>query len=101
MRGIAAEVGWPGARRSPYDEFMLAFQDILKENADFQNNFEKTRIDFPAGSTWIVLTDGVAHAVLSRQFALDQTFIVPQPALAAPDKAPIRKLESLCSTRLA
>ena len=101
MRAIAAELGWPGAGRAPYDQFMLAFHNFLKENADFQNNFEKTRIEFPPGSTWIVLTDGVAHAVLSGQFALEQTFIVPPPALAAPDKAPIRILESLCNTRLA
>jgi len=101
MRAMATQVGWPGAGRSPYDEFMLAFHDFLKESADFQNNFGKTRIEFPAGSTWIVLTDCVAHAVLSGQFALEQTFIVPAQALAVPDKAPISILESLCNTRLA
>ncbi len=51
--------------------------------------------------SWLVFTDGVPHAVLSGQSALEQTFIVPMPALLAPDKAPLRVLESLCGRPLA
>jgi hypothetical protein len=48
-----------------------------------------------------VFTDGVPHAALSGQFALEQTFIIPPDALVTPDAAPIRVLEKLCARALA
>jgi hypothetical protein len=92
--------GLPVAERSAYDRFMLRFHDYLKENADFQTNCHKIRLEFPPRATWIVFTDAVPHAVLSGQFALEQTYIVPPGALLAPDKAPISILESMCGRSL-
>jgi hypothetical protein len=43
----------------------------------------------------MVYTDGVPHAVMSGQYALEQTFIVPPEALVSPQAAPIRVLESV------
>ncbi len=86
--------------RSAYDRFMLRFHDYLKENAAFQSQCEKTRLEFPPMSTWLVCTDGVPHAVLSGQFALEQTYIVPPDALVAAPFAPIRVLEKLCGRAL-
>ena len=91
----------PVTQRSPYDEFMLHFHDWLKENSQFQSGADKTRLAFPSLATWLVFTDGVPHAALSGQFALEQTFIIPPGALAAPDFAPIRILEKLCGRPLA
>ena len=91
----------PVADRSPYDEFMLHFHDWLKENSRFQSSSDKTRLAFPPMATWLVFTDGVPHAALSGQFALEQTFIVPPPALVAPDYAPVHVLEKLCGRPLA
>ena len=85
---------------SAYDSFMLHFHDWLKENSQFQSSAEKTRLAFPPLATWLVFTDGVPHAALSGQFALEQTFIVPPSALAAPDYAPIHVLEKLCGRPL-
>jgi hypothetical protein len=85
---------------SAYDRFMLRFHDYLKENSEFQNNYNKTRLEFPPNSTWIVFTDAVPHAVLSGQFALEHTYIVPPQALLSPDTAPIHVLERLCDRRL-
>lgn len=96
----AREVGIPVADRSPYDKFMLRFHDYLKENSAFQNDAPKTRLEFPPQSTWIVYTDGVPHAALSGQFALEQTYIVPVNALVCENKAPIRILENLCRQKL-
>jgi hypothetical protein len=93
-------VGLPVAERSAYDRFMLRFHDYLKENADFQNNCHKIRLEFPPRATWIVFTDAVPHAVLSGQFALEQTYIVPPDALLSPDHAPISVLESMCGYSL-
>ena len=93
-------IGVKGADRSPYDQFMLRFHDFLKENADYQQKWEKIRLEFPPFSTWMVFTDSVPHAALSGQYALEQTFIVPMLAMVVPQKAPIRVLESLCGTAL-
>ncbi|HEY6936865.1 MAG TPA: Kdo hydroxylase family protein, partial [Terriglobales bacterium] len=91
----------PVAERSTYDEFMLRFHDWLKESSRFQSSAEKTRLSFPPLATWLVFTDGVPHAALSGQFALEQTFIIPPAALVCPDAAPVHILEKLCGRRLA
>jgi len=89
-------VGLPIADRAPYDEFMLHFHDWLKENNDFQSSPEgKEQIAFPPMATWLVFTDGVPHAALSGQFAMEQTFIIPIEALVASEVSPIRVLERL------
>lgn len=88
--------------RASYDRFMLHFHDWLKENAEFQNQAEgKERLAFPPRATWLVFTDGVPHAALSGQFALEQTFIIPVQALVAPEVAPIRVLERLSGRAMA
>ena len=94
-RGLG-RAGLPFRDRAPYDKFMLHFHDWLKENGDFQRADEgKEQIAFPPMSTWLVYTDGVPHAALSGQFAMEQTFIVPVEALVAPEASPIRVLEAI------
>lgn len=95
-----AKLGLPVRDRSRYDEFMLYLHDWLKENADFQQNSPKREVVFPPGCFWMVYTDGVPHAVMSGQFALEQTFIVPAQALVSPDAAPLRVLEAATGTRM-
>jgi hypothetical protein len=92
-----------GARRelpSAYDSFMLRFHDFLKGNAEFQAG-EREHFSFPPGSSWVVLTDMVSHAVLSGQFALEQTVILSRKSLIAPESAPIAILEKLAGRPLA
>jgi len=102
----AAAAGWPhtGAwdrvaslfnHRTPYDYFMLRFHDYLKANAEYQKNCTKYRWEFPPGSAWIVFTDIAPHAVLSGQYALEQTVIVSRHALLSPARAPVEILKSL------
>jgi hypothetical protein len=101
-RGLAPVLKLAGVPdRSPYDKFMLHFHDYLKENSDFQTKWEKQRIEFPPFSTWMVYTDTVSHAVMSGQFALEQTFIMPIEAMVAPQSSPLRVLEGLCGRKLA
>ena len=78
---------------------MLHFHDWLKENEPYQKE-EHTRSEFPSGCTWMVYTDGVPHAALSGQYALEHTYIVPRAALVAPELAPIDVLEKLSGTAL-
>ena len=95
-----AKLGFRGLGRTPYDMFMLGFHDYLKENTDFQKGCRKIRLEFPPLATWLVLTVGVAHAVMSGQYALEQTFLVPPEALVAPERAPYRILEKIAGQPL-
>lgn len=97
---LAHRLGLAGVERSPYDRFMLGFHHFLKANTAFQTGCPKHRWEFPPGSTWIVLTDMVPHAVESGQFALEQTVIVSREALVRPDVSPIAVLEHLCGRPL-
>lgn len=97
---LGKSAGLPLVLRSPYDDFMLHFHDFLKEHREFQSSCRKWNWSFPPGSTWIVFTDLVPHAVLSGQFALEQTVIVSRHALLLPEKAPVRLLEKICGSPL-
>src|SRR5499427_159851 len=97
---VAAGVGLPVPVRSRYDEFMLYLHDWLKESDDFQKNSGAREVVFPPGCCWMVYTDGVPHAVLSGQYALEQTFIVPRGALVTAEVAPVSVLESTTGTKM-
>ncbi len=86
--------------RSPYDVFMLKMHHFLKENEEFQKNCPKDHWEFPPNSCWAVFTDLVSHAALSGQYALEQTFIIPQKALLFPELAPVSILERLSNRNL-
>jgi hypothetical protein len=100
VRRLKKAFGLKAVDHSAYDRFMLRFHDYLKENAAFQQSCQKIRIDFPPGSTWLCYTDSVPHSVLSGQYALEQTFIIPLQAMVYPQKAPIRVLEKIAGTPL-
>lgn len=95
MARMAHAAGLPILDRTPYDEFMLDFHHYLKSNRDFQQNCPKSKWEFPPGSSWLVFTDLVPHAVLSRRFALEQTFFISRDALLIPEKAPYRILQEI------
>lgn len=97
---LASRLGLPVADRSRYDEYMLYLHDWLKENDDFQKNSPKFELKFAPGCFWMVYTDGVPHAVMSGQYALEQTFIIPAQALVSPDAAPVRVLELVTGQRM-
>jgi hypothetical protein len=86
--------------RSPYDVFMLNMHNFLKENAKFQAECPKDHWDFPPNSCWAVFTDQVSHAALAGQYALEQTFIVPDKALLSPQTSPLAVLERLSGKNL-
>ncbi len=90
----------PSLKRSPYDDFMMRFHNFLKENAAFQADCPKEYLQFPPGSSWMVYTDMVPHAVLSGQYALEQTFLVDHEAMVAPELSPLSVLESLAHSAL-
>jgi len=87
--------------RTPYDALMLQLHDRMKADADFQANAPQTAVDFAAGSTWIAFTDQVSHAAMAGQHQLEQTFLLPVDAMAAPERSPLRVLERITGKRLA
>ncbi len=95
-----SKVGVPIVDRSPYDAFMLHFHDWLKANEEYQRDCPKFRFDLPPGSTWLVFTDMVPHAVLSGRLALEQTVIVSRESLRNPEQAPSAILERIAGRAL-
>jgi hypothetical protein len=99
-RAIGLGAALPSIKRSPYDDFMMRFHNFLKENPTFQANSPKYPWQFPSGSSWMVYTDTVPHAVLAGQYALEQTFLVSPNALVTPETSPLKVLERIAGTAL-
>ena len=99
-RGLGLGAALPAIKRTPYDDFMMRFHNFLKENASFQAECAKYPFAFPAGSSWMVYTDTVPHAVLAGQYALEQTFLVQREAMVAPEHAPLTVLEQMAGQKL-
>lgn len=90
----------PSIKRTPYDDFMMRFHNFLKENEPYQSQTPRYPLQFPAGSSWMVYTDTVPHAVLAGQYALEQTLLVEPQALVLPESSPLRILEQIAGTSL-
>ena len=87
-------------RRSEFDHFMLELHDRTKADLVYQRDMPQQRVEFPPGSTWIVFSDQVLHAVLSGAMMLEQTWMLPVTALRYPERAPLRVLESMVGRSL-
>ena len=104
---------WPGSawllqklrvtkgRRSAYDHVMLNLHDHAKLDDGYQRTAPRTRVEFPAHSTWIVYTDRVMHAALDGQFLLEQTFYLPVAAMQDARCSPLYILEQHYQRQLA
>jgi hypothetical protein len=90
----------PQLKRSPYDDFMMRFHNFLKENETFQQTCTKYEFKLPPGSSWMVYTDSVPHAVLAGQYALEQTLLIDREAMVAPQLSPLGVLEKLTGATL-
>jgi hypothetical protein len=100
MRRLAGALHFPGAHRSPYDNFMHRCHNAMKEDASFRESCPKQRWEFPPSSSWIVFTDCVSHAVLEGQYALEQTFLISRRAMVEPERSPIAILERIAGYTL-
>lgn len=91
--GLAALL--PRLKRTPYDEFMMRLHNTMKEDDDFQRTCVREQVKFAPGSSWMVYTETVPHAVLAGQYALEQTLLVDPAAMVTPESAPVAVLERL------
>lgn len=96
-----AHAGLPLHPRPAYDRFMLLFHHWLKANESVQNAAENATWEFPAGSAWLCFTDTVSHAVLSGQYAAEQTVLVEPDSLTRPELAPAGIFAGLVAARRA
>jgi 3-deoxy-D-manno-oct-2-ulosonic acid (Kdo) hydroxylase len=78
--------------RPQYDRWMLDFHNFLKENNDFQAHAPAHEWRLPPGSAWMVYTDSNSHAVMSGQYAIEQTYIISKDAMVRPELTPINVL---------
>jgi hypothetical protein len=99
-RAVGLGAAIPSLKRSAYDDFMMRFHNFLKENERWQAECPKYPYQFPAGSSWMVYTDTVPHAVLAGQYALEQTFLVRPEAMVRPEVSPLRVLEEIARAPL-
>jgi hypothetical protein len=99
-RAVGLGAAIPSLKRTPYDDFMMRFHNFLKENPRFQADCPKYPFQFPPGSSWMVYTDTVPHAVLAGQYALEQTFLVRPEAMVRPDISPLKILEEIAHAPL-
>jgi hypothetical protein len=90
----------PQLKRTPYDQFMMELHNAMKENAEFQRDCPKESVKFEPGSSWMVYTETVPHAVLAGQYALEQTFLVDRAAMVTPESAPVAILEKMAGAPL-
>jgi hypothetical protein len=74
---------------SPYDRAMRRIHNHMKEAPSFRDNPAGYReIHFPPMSSWMVFTDGISHSVLTGQYALVTTLLVPLKNCRNPELAP-------------
>lgn len=83
------------SRRTPYDHAMLQLHDMAKADAAFQAKSPQQSVDFAPGTTWVVFSDQVLHAVMSGQHMMEQTFYLDVANQLVPDTAPLRVLERM------
>jgi hypothetical protein len=87
--------------RSEYDHLMLELHDRVKADDGYQQSAAQQRVDFAAGSTWILFSDQVSHAALSGQHLIEHTLLLPVAAMRDPETSPLRVLERMAGRPLA
>ena len=86
--------------RTPYDHMMLQLLDMAKADLDYQRKVPQAAVDFAPGSTWVVFSDQVSHAVMRGQHMMDQTFYLDPADQLVPDTSPLHVLERVLGRTL-
>lgn len=86
--------------RTEYDHRMLQLHDLAKEDMNYQKKSLQQEVLLAPGTTWVVYSDQVMHAVMSGQYMFEQTFHVPSEALVYPDLSPLAVLQKSLGKRL-
>lgn len=79
---------------------MLHLHDRANADSNFQRTSPQARVDFAAGSTWVVFSDQVPHAVLGDQHLLEQTLLLDVAHQRHPERSPRSTLARLLGRAL-
>lgn len=94
-RWLLHKLGMTKSYRTFYDHYMLEIHDRMKADMAYQQTAKQEMFEFPAGSTWIVMTDHVSHAAMAGQHLLEQTSHLPVLGMLSPELSPLKTLERI------
>ena len=97
---LLAKTGITKRRRTEYDHVMLQLHDRAKADAAFQRDSPQAKVSFAPGTTWVVFSDQVLHAVMGGQHMLEQTFYLDAMHQQRPETSPRGTLERLMGREL-
>ena len=97
---LLARLGIVGGARTAYDGLLAELRRLGKHNPQYQRDAPRRIIEFPAGASWIAITDLLLHGAVSGQHSLDQTFFLPAAAMRDPSRSSLRILERLSGRQL-
>lgn len=86
--------------RSKYDHLMLGLHDAMKSDMTYQKNSPQITMPFKPGTVWICFSDQAAHAVMSGQYMMEQTFHLPVAKQYNPKKSPLEILQAKTNKKL-
>jgi len=86
--------------RSEYDHLMLGIHDAMKQNDVYQKNSPQLTYEFAPNSVWLCFSDQTAHAAMSGQFMMEQTYHLPVSSLYDPSSSPLAVLQRLTHKEL-
>jgi len=88
------------SQRTAYDHYMLQLHDKMKADLAYQRTAPQRDVDFAPGTTWVVFSDQVLHAVMGGQYMMEQTFYLEPRHQLYPHTAPLKLLEDLLGKAL-
>jgi hypothetical protein len=88
------------SHRTDYDHYMLQLHDKMKADLAYQSSAPQRTVDFAPGTTWVVFSDQVLHAVMGGQYMMEQTFYLEPRRQLYPHTAPLKVLEDLMGKAL-
>ncbi|MBS0424752.1 MAG: Kdo hydroxylase family protein [Proteobacteria bacterium] len=97
---LLARLGIVDGVKTKYDQYIAALRALGMRDKEYQASAPRKLMEFPAGSSWIAITDLVLHGAISGQHSLDQTFYLPVEAMNDPSHSPLRILERLTGEAL-
>jgi hypothetical protein len=87
-------------RQTPFDRLMADLREVAKNEPEYQASAPRRRVEFPAGASWLAITDLVTHGALEGRNSLDLTFYLPATAMSDPTRSSLQVLERLTGRRL-
>lgn len=86
--------------RSEYDHIMLEMHDLMKKDNYYQKRSSQILVPFKPQTVWICFSDQTAHAAMSGQYMIEQTFYIHPSNQYNSEKSPIEILQKTTGKKL-